>query len=413
MLSQIIILFAVFSIELFFAISGLIGYTYQGAANDNIYIIYAIGVFIINILLSLWIFGVKNKKLYNNEIFFILFPVIVFAIYIFNDITSGGLNATATQFFMYFILWSVPAIYNGIIVNKLNLFQDIVKWLDIIMLIFTGALVRTTFLPFLRNEFMSSIGGATSQSAAYIAAVSYGINLYFLFFGKNHARFNFAKTKIYSHISKVLLIFQLLGVILSGGRGGFVLTVVYSVIIFIFILTDKNNKLKNRRILTVVIFLALISAAYTILIQNPVFKTKLDRSLAFIDEEGGIDWEGTSGRDNVYSDAIDLIKEKPILGYGLYGFWNDSDNPHNLFLEILLNGGVLYLLFSLIILIMLIKKIINMIRENIQNRMVLVIFIFPFVMLMFSGTYMVNTYFWFVTSLVFTYRLDAKSKQYN
>ena len=148
------------------------------------------------------------------------------------------------------------------------------------------------------------------------------------------------------------------------------------------------------------------------LIDIPIFKSSLERVFSYL-TPNGIDMSQTSGRDHVYRDAIELIKQSPIIGYGIFGFFKVYGSyPHNFFLEILLQGGILLLFAILIIIISLIKKIIYMIKYNEELRIILIIFLYPIVMLMFSGTYTSDSIFWFSISFIFSYRFQNKIRNY-
>jgi O-antigen ligase len=132
------------------------------------------------------------------------------------------------------------------------------------------------------------------------------------------------------------------------------------------------------------------------------------RILEFVKLDGGINWEGTSGRNVVYQTTLQLIEQRPILGYGLFGMWDVySSYPHNLFLEVLLQGGVFYLLIALIVLFYFAIKLAHLIRKDMRFRILIVLFIYPFVMLMFSGTYLSTPMFWFVIIYVMNSRLET------
>jgi len=50
----------------------------------------------------------------------------------------------------------------------------------------------------------------------------------------------------------------------------------------------------------------------------------------------------TSGRDQLFDYYVALAKQKPLLGWGLFGGWiNDASSPHNMLIELLMAFGVL------------------------------------------------------------------------
>lgn len=403
-LNKLIPIFGIMGVDLFFSISSILGYQYYGIDDSKVYIIYCIIVAILNLSLCLGALLLKNLKITLKELLVFSFPFIILSIYLLTGMLNNGFNTLATSFFCYFLLWSVPAIYVAIYVNKSNIFNSIVKWFEIIMLVFSLSIITSSFIPFLQGANFSLMGGATYQSASYIAAFAFGLNLYFLCFGENHERFNFTSRKIYKYICIFLLFLQLSGIFLSGGRGGIILATAYTIYISFSILKSRNLNKINTYFLSFIVFIIFIMIVLPILLQNDIFRSGFDRVFEFISSDGKINWDGTSNRDDAYLKAIELISENPIFGYGLYGFWEVSGYPHNIILEILLNGGITYLIFSTIIFTVFLNKLFKMIKFDRQNRLLLIIFLYPITMLLFSGTYMTNTIFWFVITVVFTYK---------
>jgi O-antigen ligase len=55
-----------------------------------------------------------------------------------------------------------------------------------------------------------------------------------------------------------------------------------------------------------------------------------------------------AGRDDLWYQAVEMAQERPITGWGLDGFRANSWNyPHNLFLEVLVEGGLIGFLLLL------------------------------------------------------------------
>ena len=114
----------------------------------------------------------------------------------------------------------------------------------------------------------------------------------------------------------------------------------------------------------------------------------------------------TSYRDIVYNEVLIKIKDRPLLGYGMFKQMDYMKNwmyPHNFFLEVLLSGGIVYLLFILFVSYVFYKKMIYLIGLDISHVLLLSIFGFTFVQLMLSGTYLSTPFFWFLGSYVFSY----------
>ncbi|MFR6018301.1 MAG: O-antigen ligase family protein [Paraclostridium sordellii] len=401
--------FGMMSINIFFAICGLIGYEYGGIENSKIYIIYCITIAIFNIYICFKNI-IANNKINKQDCLFIMAPFYASILYLSRGIPNGYININSTKFFIYFILWSVPAIYAAIYVCRKKLLYSIVKWIDIIMIIYAVSIIFTIIIPFFKGIKFDTLGGSTYQNASYIAANAYGIILYFLFYGKNYERFKFTQTKIYFCISLVFICLQLIGIFISGGRGGIVLTFVYTILISFLVIKEKNKK----NILVYFVYILLIITIFTILIpilmKNDVFISGYKRVFEFISSDGSINWDGTSNRNNVYKNAIDLIIEKPILGYGVFGYLSISPNPHNLILEILIGGGIVYLILSIIFSFGIFIKMLNLIKSDKRNLILLILMLYPITMLMFSGTYISNSEFWFVLTCIIVQPINRNIK---
>lgn len=394
------------SVNIFFATSAFIGYQYNGIENSKIYILYCITIAILNIFICIKSIS-KDYKVNQGECVLLLFPFLAMFFYCIGIMQTGYININSIKFFMYFILWCVPAIYGGIYVCRKKILYSLIKWIDVIIIIYSLAIIFTTIIPFAKGVGFDSIGGGTYQNASYIAANAYGIGLYFIFYGKYYDRFNFTKMSIYKYIYMVLISIQILGIFISGGRGGIVLTFVYTIVISSIVIISRNKKNISIyvffiSILTIIGFLVLPK-----LMENDIFLSGFKRVFAFISHEGSINWDGTSNRNYVYLDAINLILQKPIVGYGVFEYLTITPNPHNLILEILLAGGVIYLITSIIIVLGIVIKLINLIKSDKRNLILLVLILYPLTMLMFSGTYLNCSEFWFTITCIVLYPLNT------
>ena len=202
----------------------------------------------------------------------------------------------------------------------------------------------------------------------------------------------------------VLLLVQVAGVLISGGRGGFILVVNASLLLLWLKMKDKKDSL--LLVLLIIIFF-LISSLVLLpkIMKNDLFINSSNRVFSYI-TSNGIDMTETSERDQVYHEAIELIKERPLTGFGFFGYYDYTFFPHNFFLETLLNWGIFFLLFVLYMALLFLHKLSMIIKHEPSNLFALAIFIYPFTNLMFSGTYMSTPLFWFGISYVFVYSFD-------
>jgi O-antigen ligase len=103
---------------------------------------------------------------------------------------------------------------------------------------------------------------------------------------------------------------------------------------------------------------------------------------------------GSSGRDVFYRMAWNYIEQQPLLGYGPFGFRDNTIHAHNIFLEVWLQFGVFGLLFFLLAGLALIAKAVN--NKSKYTIWVVSLAAYPVVMTMFSGTYMHSAIYFFL-----------------
>jgi len=136
----------------------------------------------------------------------------------------------------------------------------------------------------------------------------------------------------------VMALFPLTAMVYTGSRGGIIACVIG---VALYALPYRRSKRKMAAILVATVAVAGII--------NLVVKDQ-DTLSRF---EMTYDTGDTAGRDKIYAGAIEMISEKPLLGWGpvyiyelalregkAYKYRNGRD-PHNLFLHLLLEAGLL------------------------------------------------------------------------
>lgn len=145
-------------------------------------------------------------------------------------------------------------------------------------------------------------------------------------------------------IKKIILIILCITLLLTGKRGSLVASIIAALIIS-FIdakLKGKSGFLKVIRNIGILIVL-IVFLIYILPEAAAPFKRFLDR----------IDGDMTSGRTALYKNALDLFKEKPLLGWGAGVFSNlYGTGVHSLYIQLLAEHGVIgFITFITIIII--------------------------------------------------------------
>lgn len=143
--------------------------------------------------------------------------------------------------------------------------------------------------------------------------------------------------------SPINILFILLGVIsLLAGGSRWPLISVFVCICFCLVIFDSRNK--ALAIVGIVLLIGVMAMFWTDIIQQlQSFLQQLginSRTVMFL--ENGTFLSSTSQRtDFLFPYYMDLIMEKPIFGWGLFGGWiQEGLGPHNMLLELLLAFGV-------------------------------------------------------------------------
>ena len=208
----------------------------------------------------------------------------------------------------------------------------------------------------------------------------------------------------------LLLVVQVVVSLSSGGRGGFVL-IAASAVILLFLRMRKGGSSGGMKFLfTMLLLVAVAFLAVQFMPENIRNAVNIgsQRTFSYL-TKNGIDMSETSNRDDVYGAALQAIGDSPVIGYGLLmkGTYIEGSWPHNIFLEVMLQGGIIYMMFFLIVAFSWLTKLRLMINRG-HGSYIIPVALYPFVMLLFSGSYISTGLFWFSLAYVFCYDIPRK-----
>ena len=288
------------------------------------YIIFLIFMFIICHL-------VMKEKIRTVSLIFI--PWLLFKII---SITWGQLSL----FFSPDIVTS--QIYNNILMVVLLFLFSSTSNLPFIKKHISGFLLGFSFLfgiigLFFSQPLISDSGIETSRIVLTILGNQIDPNnlavfyLFFIAFSLNS--FLTYNRKFFSLSAFIINSFNLL---LTGSRAGLLTWIALIVFSLIFIISQSKIKLSRKYKL---IFISLITViVIAIIIRFFATEQLIDRLINFSDYEGG------SGRDILWTQAVNNFSLKPLFGWGLGGYeWGTS---HNTYLTTLVDTGIIgFILF--------------------------------------------------------------------
>jgi len=372
----------------FFTLFFLLGIEYNGISDSTLFATLVCVFAAMSCVICASIYG----KINNVSIFLLLFSPLFFLLFY---LVENPITLEAKKYFIFFYPLSFPSMCIGAFLAFNNCLKKISPWIFILMLIQSIVLILYV-LRGLAGRDLDTQTYLNYQYISYLGGFSFSVNIFYLFMGRDMGLFNWQRRGYMKIICAFLLAVQFVSIFVSGGRGGFV--VAFISLIVAMILKLKNYKSKYDIVL-VVLLICLFLIGLKKITTNDNFNSS--RVFSYI-TKGGIDMSETSGRDIVYSSAISLIRERPIFGYGFFKYYDLTlSYPHNMFLEFLLQRGVVLLILSIVLIFKLFHRFANMCRYEKSNYILLPFLIFCLVELQFSDTYYYSSFFWFCVSYVF------------
>lgn len=338
-----------------------------------------------------------SKKISRKLIisFFIIFVIIVINI-TFQIITFGFLNSLLSQDIMIFGSRGLVVFLTGFLLNKRVNIKNFHNSVQLITIYVSIAIIISFFSDTYRIGNRTAFAGVNYQTAAYVSALMFGLNLYFTFVKKEDLSKKINK-KFISLLHGGFSVILFLNTLLTGGRGGVVVIVLYLLLLMYILIVNR----KFKKIFSLTILAMTVSVAFLNFTNDDQFLLGLERAFSFIGGENGVIDFQNSNRDNVYTSTILHILQSPIKGYGFGSYYSILGFfPHNLFLQVLFEGGVFFLGLVVLFFHYLFKKLKRMVQLDTNNLIVIFVVLTNFTLLMFSSTYLRDDISWFLYGFV-------------
>ena len=272
----------------------------------------------------------------------------------------------------------ISATLIGMTLMKQKDYTYIHKIMPIVCIILTPFFVKGTLVNAVDQGQMHLDSGMSYQSVAYNLAVLFCLSMYYAFVNKDSI------TNVVRIIMIVCLPIQSVTCCMSGGRGGVVLLFVYLFIMICMMLMFKRTTKKKITIISIVgVFLFFYVADSFGLWESAGFQ----RSSGLMDEDD---------RFVFWKQMFVYIEDNNYFGYGLGGdYFTFGFYTHNIFIDFLLETGIIGTIFLLIYFYKIYKNILAHIWSNDIFVLILIICLYGLVMNLFSG-YWITTYsHWF------------------
>lgn len=389
-----------FITTIFLIIISMFGLTYYGHDSGPMFTVTVLSVNISSIIYIFYYEFRYHHAAIGSWIPYFL-PAIFVMFYFMELLFNSPIDTeTSSSSFRDVVAVSSLGMWGGTFCYRYNKFHLIIKNLELIMLICTIALVMALPTMFV-SSLGTSIGGAGDhQIVSYISAVAFGCSFYRYFINPKDGYWLFTNI-IFHGFSLPLMVLQALICIVGGGRGGFVT---------LFVITLFSILALKMSVKRLVLFIVL-GIVGTIIFFQMVGNSDIGNSFMRIfdmfgqHKVGSVDEE----RDRIATTAMSYIAESPFLGYGFFHQFDmcmkSVDVPywHNYFIELLMQGGIILFAIGSSVYFKVIIRTKRIIQKEANHFILITLVSYPFVMLLFSGSYMLIPCFWFVVTYVLGY----------
>lgn len=338
------------------------------------------------LLIGLFIYSIYKNKIVNFKL--ILLSLIFIIFFLFNMIIVDYKIDILNMLFM-FIRYGILSLYFCSLIKDYS--SLIVYWNIISYIAF-----------FICNIYISDF----KENNQYM---TFGIYMTYSFIG--FALYYYQKSKRF--IDVMFMMISLVQIFIHGNRSSIIICIV--VLIYLEILNIKSNKnlkitFKISSLLLILFFskqiiyfvIEKMQKILEILNINSYSITKISNAMG-----KGIDGiiSESSGRDVIYEYAKNIIVESNFMPHPLNYFKYSTNNlipyPHNLFLEILIDFGIVGLIIFIIIVLFLLVKCLNIYDEKDFISISGVCAIYSIGRLMFSDSYWTEPFFWITIGIIY------------
>ncbi|GLB61750.1 O-antigen ligase family protein [Cytobacillus sp. NCCP-133] len=337
--------------------------------------------FLVFFYLSIFLVGViVNGFRLNNK--YLLIYIAIAALFGISLITVNDNYYT----FQYFLFFTAFYLASGILQFQVSV-NNIFKTISIVNVAFVLYLYFVIFDSFSRGTLDIDF----TLNLSYTSLI--GISAFFLSFSLK----NYKQSKLFFIICSISVLTELFFMLfISSNRGSLIgLTALFSLILLKKISQPAIRIFVMFFFATIGIYIYnnlidIVRSLYNITIKYDLPSNFLHKSLWKLEFQ-----DFSSGRFDLYNDALLAFSKSPFLGTGIGDFSSKhaGQYPHNLFLDVLTELGfwafVIVLIFSIYGFYIILK-----VRNSDYATLAFMLFVLAFPKLMFSSTLWMSPFFW-------------------
>lgn len=374
--SGFFILVVAFSYSIYFVIATFLGIPQEG-------VVFRLYSGILAVVVAFVFFLSIHRIPRRIYIGGLLLCAIIILLYFSTRCFYDEVNNRYTSYFLSMGVRFIPAVLTGMYMLS---HDDIMKKVEYALLpfilLYTITLASVAFTANIGVNIAQTFNTdfLNYQSISYYSIFAFGFNMYLIVQCSN------SYTRYRRYILIALAILQVIITIMAGGRGAFVLGCVFTLYFALKHITF------SKLISYILIGLAALLTINAILSDNEIFKMGFERIFNFF---GNTEAIGTDNRWIRWNLAWNAFTKSPVFGHGLGSvFYEVGFYSHNIFTDMLCEGGVVLFLIFIFVLMKFIRASQILITEDYRNEIIVIVFLCSFVMNSFSGYYLSDTGIW-------------------
>lgn len=374
--SGFFILVVAFSYSIYFVIATFLGIPQEG-------VVFRLYSGILAVVVAFVFFLSIHRIPRRIYIGGLLLCAIIILLYFSTRCFYDEVNNRYTSYFLSMGVRFIPAVLTGMYMLS---HDDIMKKVEYALLpfilLYTITLASVAFTANIGVNIAQTFNTdfLNYQSISYYSIFAFGFNMYLIVQCSN------SYTRYRRYILIALAILQVIITIMAGGRGAFVLGCVFTLYFALKHITF------SKLISYILIGLAVLLTINAILSDNEIFKMGFERIFNFF---GNTEAIGTDNRWIRWNLAWNAFTKSPVFGHGLGSvFYEVGFYSHNIFTDMLCEGGVVLFLIFIFVLMKFIWASQILITEDYRNEIIVIVFLCSFVMNSFSGYYLSDTGIW-------------------
>ena len=390
---------ALWSVDLFFCMCNLL---LSASETSTALMIFSAGMAVIIGFCFLGRIFLKKMTLTNSELRVMCFPTAILILLLLTMLFRGNSNL-AFSTLKCLVCYAVPMTMLAIVCydNEAVLYAG--RFADFLLLLFDIYFIFILGRGILTQTDVRSLQGDMNigyQSTSYYGAYAFSIGLYAILFQRQEKRT--AKRIVFGIFRIATVFLSLIVAIYGSGRGAMV--VIVCVFFLLIAMNLKGSKNFGKFMLIAAISVIALVVLFRIVSRNSALSRSFDRIYALFGT-GNVAYETTSGRTVKYNKCLQAFLDSPLIGNGIgYAYYSEIGQPHQMFLEILVEGGLVYFGIWVYILVSTVRNLRRIMKMDLAHRsgyiFLTVAFVTQIIGLQFSGFYNQNAMIWFFIAYI-------------